>query len=321
MRKVNLGLIGLGRHGIRYANHILKDIKNGRLVAICRRKEAPGRVFAKEKNIRFYSQYTELLKDKGIEAVIIVTTPNMNLDISIESVKAKKHILIEKPFAINLKDAKTIIKEVGKEKIKLMVAQTLRYNPVVSEINKRKEEIGPIHTITISQRYESLDREWQREIKVAGGGNVLHLGVHIFDFIRWITRDEVKRVYCETANIFNPELEDSFVATFNLNNGIKCVIDSCRYTDSRSGRIELVGENGQLIGDFIHYSLAKIKGNEMIKIPVLKDIPTIKNILEDFCGSIINDKNPPISAYDGLKTIEIADGCYRSAREGKAVYL
>jgi len=321
MRKVNLGLIGLGRHGIRYANHILKDTKNGRLVAICRRKEAQGKAFAKEKDIKFYNQYRELLKDKDIEAVIIVTTPNMNLDISIESIKAKKHILIEKPFATNLKDAKTIIEEAERETIKLMVAQTLRYNPVISEIKKRKEEIGSIHTISVSQRYESLDREWQREVKVAGGGNVLHLGVHIFDFIRWITGDEVKRVYCETANIFNPELEDSFVAAFNLNKGIKCVIDSCRYTDSRSGRIELVGENGQLIGDFVHYSLAKIKGNEMIPIPTSGDIPTIKKILEDFCDSIVNDRNPPITGYDGLKTIEIADGCYRSARKGKAVYL
>jgi len=59
----------------------------------------------------------------------------------------------------------------------------------------------------------------------------------------------------------------------------------------------------------------------MIPIPTSGDIPTIKKILEDFCDSIVNDRNPPITGYDGLKTIEIADGCYRSAREGKAVYL
>jgi predicted dehydrogenase len=321
MRRVSLGIIGLGRHGTRYAGHILSDINNGKLVAVCRRNEKEGKAFAEEKGVRFYKDYPGLIKDSEVEAVVIVTTPNMNCEIATLAAREGKHILLEKPFAVNAKEAGAIIKEAKKSNIRLMAGQTLRYNPVVREMKKRKDEIGPIHTISMNQRYEAFDKEWAMDAEIAGGGNILHLGVHIFDAMRWFTGDEVKTVYCETANIFTPRLEDSFVAVLRLTKGTKCLVDSCRYTESRSGRIELVGEKGQLIGDFVHNSLFMIKGREMVPVPVPEDTPTIKDVLEDFCGSIINDAVPPITGEDGLKTIEIADACYLSARKKREISL
>jgi predicted dehydrogenase len=321
MKKVGFGVIGLGRHGTRYAEHILNDIPDARLVAVSRRNEEAGSVYAGEKGVAYYRDYRELIGDGRIEAVVVVATPNLNREIAIEAAKAGKHVLVEKPFAFSVKDAEIIIKEAEKHRIKLMVAQTLRYNPVLVEMKKRKEEIGPLHTIIASQRYESLERGWKRERNIAGGGNIFDLGVHMFDFIRWISGEEIKSVYCETDHIMNPDIEDSFVAVLGLKNGMKCVIDSCRYTKSRSGRIELVGEEGQLIGDFVHSSLFRLHGQEMLPVHVPGDIPTVKNILQDFCGSIIHDTVPPITGFDGLKTVQIAEACYLSAKTGKTVSL
>lgn len=321
MKKVGLGIIGLGRHGMRYAGHVLNDIENGRLVAVCRRNEKEGKAFAEEKGVRFYKDYPALIKDNEVEAVVIVTTPNMNGEIAGLAAKEGKHILLEKPFAVNAKEARAIIKEAKKSNVRLMAGQTLRYNPVLREMEKRKEEIGPVHFISMNQRYEAFDKKWAEDKKIAGGGNILHLGVHIFDAMRWFTGDEVKTVYCETAGIFTKGLEDSFTAVLHLTKGTECLVDSCRYTDSRSGRIELVGEKGQLIGDFVHNSLFMIKGREMAPLPVAEDTPTIKDVLKDFCDAIVNDAEPPITGEDGLKTIEIADACYLSAKKGKAVCL
>ena len=136
MRQVGLGIIGLGRHGMRYAGHILDDIDNARLAAVCRRNEKEGSAFAEEKGVRFYKDYQGLIKDGEVEAIVIVTTPNMNGEIAAFAAKEKKHILIEKPFAVNAKEARAIIKEAKKNNISLMAGQTLRYNPVVREMKK-----------------------------------------------------------------------------------------------------------------------------------------------------------------------------------------
>jgi len=321
MKKVGFGVIGLGRHGTRYAEHILNDIPDAGLVAVSRRNEEAGSAYAGGRGIAYYRDYRRLIRDDRIEAVVIVATPNLNREIAVQAARAGKHVLVEKPFAFSVKDADIMIKEAEKSRIKLMVAQTLRYNPVLVEMKKRKEEIGPLHTIIASQRYESLERGWKREKKIAGGGNIFDLGVHVFDLIRWISGGEVKSVYCETDHIVNPDLEDSFVAVLALKSGIKCVVDSCRYTKSRSGRIELVGEEEQLIGDFVHGSLLRLCGQEMLPVRVPEDIPTVKGVLQDFCDSIIHDTVPPITGFEGLKTVQIAEACYLSAKTGKTVSL
>ena len=62
-------------------------------------------------------------------------------------------------------------------------------------------------------------------------GVILHTGVHMFDLLRYLSGDEVRRVYCETDRIFYEELEDMFVATLRMRRSkIRCVIDAARYT-------------------------------------------------------------------------------------------
>ena len=142
-----------------------------------------------------------------------------------------------------------------------MVAHTLRFNTVVQALEQHLDEVGAIHTISMSQRLEPPERDWMDDFAQAGGGAILNTGIHLFDLLRFLSGDEVQHVYCETARIFYEELEDSCVATMRLRHSkIHCVLDVARYAGGRSGRIELVGETGQLMGDFDHGYAMIIRG-------------------------------------------------------------
>ena len=128
MRRV--GIIGTGRHGSRYANHILHDIDELELRAISRRTPA-GRDQAAAWGAAWYQDWNELVIDQGVDAVISVVPPSLNLSIAKACAREGKPLLIEKPLATTSRDAAEIIAVMKAAHCPLTVGQTLRYNPVI----------------------------------------------------------------------------------------------------------------------------------------------------------------------------------------------
>jgi predicted dehydrogenase len=322
MSTIRFGLIGLGIHGQRYARHIMQDINGAELYAVCRQDPAQGEAFARTHNVRYYREYLDLLSDPQVDAVVVVTPPALHERICTTAVLAGKPVLVEKPLAHNTREGINIVEAVARSGTVLMVSQTLRFNSVVRTLEHHLDELGPIHTISINQRLEPSEREWSDNFAAAGGGVILHTGVHIFDLVRFFSGDEVRRVYCETDRIMYEELEDSFVATLRLRKSkIRCVVDAARYTEGRSGRIELVGERGQLVGDHVHGYGLLIRGRQPVPLDVPAAVNTVEESLKAFVQTLLHDEEPPISAVDGLLTLEIAEACYHSASSGASVEL
>jgi predicted dehydrogenase len=322
MSTIRLGLIGLGIHGQRYARHIMQDINETELYAVCRQDPAQGEAFARTHNVRYYREYLDLLSDPQVDAVVVVTPPALHERICTTAVLAGKPVLVEKPLACNTRQGLNIVEAVARSGTVLMVSQTLRFNSVVRSLEHHLDEIGPIHTISINQRLEPSERRWSDDFAEAGGGVILHTGVHIFDLLRFFSGDEVRRVYCETDRILYEELEDSFVATLQLRKSkIRCVVDAARYTEGRSGRIELVGERGQLVGDHVHGYGLLIRGRQPVPLDVPAAVNTVEASLKAFVHTLLHDEEPPVSAVDGLLTLEIAEACYHSASSGASVEL
>ncbi len=319
MRRLGFGLIGVGVHGSRYVRHLLHDVPQAKLVAICRKNRQLGEEFAQKQGISYYDDFRKLIADPRVEAVAVVTTPNHNLDICSCAAGAGKHILIEKPLAYDAAQAQEILDATRAFGIKLMVAQTLRYNSVVREIIKQKDRVGDLHTLCLYQRAEAFALPWQDNPNVAGGGAILHMGIHLFDLVRYITKKEVKQVYCEVQRIYNKHLEDGFTAILTLDNGIKVVVDCARFTDGRSGRIELVGAQGQLVGDYIqHYLKVNSKGKQH-NLSLSEPSNTVERVISAFTDCVLEDKHPPITGTDGLRGMQVVDACYESIKLGQAV--
>ena len=320
MSTIRFGLIGLGIHGERYARHLMRDIRGAELYAVCRQDPAKGEAYARQHNVRYYREYIDLISDPNVDAVVVVTPTILNERICTTAAAAGKPVLVEKPLARNSREAINIVETVARSGSLFMVGHTLRFNAVVQAFEHHLDELGPIHTISMNQRLEPPQRLWMDDFAEAGGGVILQTGIHMFDLLRYFSDDEVRRVYCETDRIVYEELEDSFVATMRLRQSkARCLIDAARYTESRSGRIELVGEQGQLVGDHVHGYGMLIRGRDLTPLDIPPAVNTVEAILKAFLNAIVRDEEPPISVVDGLHSLEIAEACYHSASSGSAV--
>lgn len=320
MARIGIGIIGTGRHGERYAQHILQDAPGLELVGIARRDLTQARRQADAYGCRAYGDYRELLAAPQVRAVIIVVPPTLHREMVLAAAAAGKAVLLEKPAAPSVADGREMLAAVQAAGIPLMVAQTLRYNGVVATLRQHLDQIGAIHSLRISQRFEPSRPGWIDDPAVAGGGVMLHTGVHSFDLLHYLSGLAVERVSCETATVGTARTEDNFSAALRLSGG--CALASVagsRATASRSGPIEIAGRDGQLIGDHVLNQAYLVRGTSATPLDVPPPVPTVRETLLDFARALASDGPMPITLSDGLRAVAVARACYAAAAQGCAV--
>src|SRR5262249_47848230 len=207
---LGIGLIGVGHHGSRYARHITDDLADAALVAVCQRSRTEGAKTAAAYHCAFHDDYRDLVADPTVEAVVAAVPPMFHPAIVDATCQAGKPLLVEKPLATSLVAAQRIAGAVSASGSRGMVAQTLRFDGTVQTLRAYLSDVAPLHGLYLSQRLEPARLPWLDRRAESGGGTVLHIGVHSFDLLRFLTGCEVTRVWCRTAQLLTRETEDSF---------------------------------------------------------------------------------------------------------------
>jgi predicted dehydrogenase len=319
MTALRLGLIGTGKHGSRYAQHIVRDMPDLRLVGLARRDVDAARVQAAEYGCRAYGDYRELLAAPDVDAVIVVVPPTLHAEIVEAAAAERRPLLLEKPAAPDLDAGARMLRAVRAAGIPVMVAQTLRYSAVVRRLMDERARLGPIHAVRIAQHFEPSRPGWIDDPAVAGGGITLHTGVHSFDLARRLTATEAERVSCEMTHVRTQRSEDNFSAVIRMHGGAAVVaVAGSRATASRSGAIELAGADGMLIADHLLNTIQFVHGTTVTPLPVPDPVPTVRDCLADFATALRRGAPMPIPLEDGLRAVAMAAACYTAARSGRA---
>jgi len=324
MKTIRFGLIGAGKHGSRYAKHIVEDIPQAELIAVCRRDQPEGEALATKYTCTYYADYRQLLHDTRVDAVVIVVPPYLHGAIITAACQAGKHILIEKPFAISVAECRRLSELLSHGTNRCMVAHTLRFNAVVQALKQHIPQIAPLHSLYLSQRFEPSPLVWLDSKAESGGGIILHTGVHSFDLLRFLSGYECTNVWCQTKTVFTKETEDNFSMFCQLRDTTQTHIihgaaAGSRSTASRSGLIEISGENGQLVGDHHHGFAHLIKGGERTPLRIDPPVPTVRETIRVFVDCLLDGSPFPITPEDGLRAVAIAQACYRSTTTGQIV--
>ena len=146
---------------------------------------------------------------------------------------------------------------------------------------------------------------------------MLHIGVHSFDLLRFLTGCEVTRVWCRTAQILTRETEDSFAMTCQLSApSLVAGVAGSRVMGGRGGLVELAGAQGQLVADHVHGFVHLVRGPDRLTLSVPPPAPTVRETLRAFVRALREGSSFPISIEDGLRAVAIVEAAYRSAERG-----
>jgi len=315
-----VGLIGAGKHGQRYLNHILADVPDVRLVALCRHDAARGEDQAQALGCRFHADWRELVADRDVAAVIAVVPPSFHRPIAETVAAARKALLIEKPLATTAGDAAAIVRCLRETDVPCLMAHTLRWNAVVSALRERLPALGPLRAMAVNQRFEPSPLGWLDNPALSGGGILLHTGVHSFDLVRWLTGCEVTRVWCRTARSVTVHTEDNFLATLELDGSDALVsVGGSRATAGRSGLVDVACRDAQIVGDHQQHWLHLVRGLERTPVDPGPPAPTVREVTRAFARLVRAGERPPVSPVDGARSVAIAEACMRSAAVGTAI--
>jgi predicted dehydrogenase len=317
---IRCGLIGVGHHGSRYLAALADESLGGRLVAICRRDFSRREEIRQPATGRWFSDYRELIADRDVDAVIAVVPPDLHAELTSFALRAGKPILLEKPLAPTFEEASTIAQQARETGTRLMVAQTLRFDPVVQALRGRIGEAGKLSVISVSQHFKRSAARWVD--RQGSLGTVVVTGVHGFDLVHWLAAEPIVEVLCAASLRLTKHSPDTFAAVARLGKqGLVATVENTRASGGRSERVEVTGAECQLVADITQGTLTRLNERQRQELPVGDDTPALNACLTAFLSSLRSGSPFPVSVDDALAAVRAAQACSESNRLGAAVRL
>jgi len=313
---IGIGLVGVGRHGTRYMEHLVSDVPGAALAAVCRRRVAVP-LAGPFSALSVYGDYGALIADPLVQAVVVVTSPSLCHDICLASVQAGKPLLIEKPLASTGKEARAMVAASQKAGVLLMTAQTMRFDPTILSVKEQLKALGRLQRIDLVSHIDSAASMAGRASTTNPPGALLEIGVHLLDLVRFLTGEEVAQAACAIERSHRVG-EAAAQASLTTVSGVQCSIDIARVGLGRIGTMQAVGATGTMTADWIKRKIICRIGREDPSEWTVESRPTIVTVLRAFTHSIKTRTEPPVTGLDGCRAVELVDACYRSADSGGA---
>ena len=251
---IGWGLIGCGSIARRRILPAIREAGNSRLIAVMSRSIEKARRLASEYGAeRYYDKVDDLLGDDEIDAIYIATPTFLHAPQTIMAAEAGKHILCEKPMAMNMDECLRMVEECRRNHVKLMIGHHLRFKPDSWGIRRIIADgtIGDVSLIKAQQSiwYNPDPTAWRVNPSLGGGGSLMDLGVHCIDLLRFILKSEVVEVAAFTQTLtFNYPVEDTAIVLIRFDRGAYGVIDSCFNIKHSRRVLEVYGSEGTIFG-------------------------------------------------------------------------
>lgn len=332
MRKLGIGVVGVGEMGKRHAENLRRNVPEARLIAIADVSAERARQVATELEIeRSYGSLEAMLENKEIEAVLIATPDKFHAEAVGLAARAGKDVLCEKPLALNLPDAHETLDAVAKAGRRLQVGFMRRYDPAYAAAMQRIEagEIG------VPVIFKSVGRDKDQPPLAAYESNVNGMlfytnTIHDFDLARWLMRDEVSGVHAYTTSAIRPEVTkygDVVASVVNLQYKQGAIGNIESYAQAVYGydvRTEIVGSQGSIFVGSLQRMPAVFlssRGGEQVLADHFLSSFADAYLAEvrDFVRTMLSDRAPRVTGEDGLKALAIAVAAENSHLQSRPV--
>ncbi|HTY09685.1 MAG TPA: Gfo/Idh/MocA family oxidoreductase [Bacteroidota bacterium] len=327
--KIRYGILGLGLFAERAIAPAIRASSNSELIAIQKRSMAAANAKAKELSIPLaFDSVEKLVAHNDVDAVYIVSANAFHAPSAIAAARAKKHVLVEKPMAMNAAEARKMIAACKQHRVKLMVGHMLRLSPLVRRMRDIVQS-GMIGDITAARADFVYDgkishRTWLLDRKLAGGGPVYDIGVHGLDTLRFILNDEVVSVKSDLSpRPTAKKTEESANIILRFSRGTLASIYCSFAAPLRRTFIEFIGTKGIISAYGFTQNNATISLRTTMGIDGKEQPPAIEEVvvpnlyieqITRFSTAIIEGTEPYAPGSTGLKNQIVLDAVMK---EGK----
>ena len=298
----------------------MKQAGNCELYAIAGRNEAKAESFKEEFGFeKAYAGYDKLLEDPDVQAVYIPLPNHLHKEWVIKALKAGKHVLCEKPLALNAKDAREMFETAKENGVILMEAYAYLHTPYIDSLKSDIAggllgDVDYIETAFITQGYV----EDIRLYKEMGGGAVYDLGCYCTTMILSLTDSEPEYVMANAE--FNDKGVDAFTSVqMKFKNGLRAAFNVGMIfepgSDARWDRLYIHGSKGCISSD-VEYNQAGELGYTLISEgkSLERKIQVRQNYAletEQLCRCIENGEKPHVSPEFSIRNAELLDSIFK----------
>ena len=329
MKKVGVGVLGMGRQGQIHSKNVAFRIPEAELV--CAADISMDRVSQIGiEGVDLYDDYKKVLARDDVDAVVIATATDTHEQVIKDCVAAGKDMFCEKPIATTLEAIDEVLGLVDKGGVRFMVGFNRRFDPTFKRVREHVEKgnVGRPYIVNITSRDPKPPH--LEYLKVCGG-IFFDTTVHDFDMARFLSGDEIVEVYA-TGNVLVDERIgelgdlDTTMVTLKFKNGAVGSINNCRQTGySYDQRVEIFGSKGCAVGNNETPNRVELTDPEGTH----SDVPLYFNIerypeaffgeVEAFIKSIVKNEAPPVTGQDGRKAVVLSMAAKKSWQENRPV--
>ncbi len=299
MSRIKVAVIGAGYLGEFHAQKY-KANKNVDLIAIVDTNITRCKEIARKNNAQIYNNYKDITD--LVDAVSIVVPTNLHYKIANHFIKNNKHVLIEKPFASNLNEAKKLEKLSTEKNIILQVGHLERFNKAFAKLKNKVK-----NPIFIECSRISTFKVRGTEVDV-----IMDLMIHDLDIVMTLNKSPIKNIYANGASVLTNKT-DIANARITFNNNCVCNLSASRISGKLERKIRVFQKNSYFSLDFQKCELdsyKRVSSGNIKKIKREKDEFVKNDSLEEeiksFVNCIKNKKNPIVNAIDGIQALKYA---------------
>lgn len=300
------------------------------LAAVCSRDESRAKEVAGRFGFsRAYGSYEEMLKDDRVQAVYICTPNALHAEQTIVAARAGKHVLVEKPMTLSVADAEAMVEACEAAGVRLGIGFHLRHHPAHRKAREviRAGELGrtllvETHWVVASGRREG----WWQDPEMIGAYIMMARGVHLVDFIHYLSGRDVESVAMMTdARGEDRPLEETAIGTLRLGEDAFATLVATRHAGSAANGFTVYGTEGFMqaegtIGPTATGRVKMVVGGTTTENSYQGRDP-FRAEVESFNQSIQEGGVPDASGLDGLRSVRVTQALLESARTGRTVRL
>jgi scyllo-inositol 2-dehydrogenase (NAD+) len=332
MKRLNVGIIGVGRLGRVYARDLAGRIPETRLVAVADTLGALAREVAGEFDVpKSYDDAAALIDDPAVDAIVIVTPTHVHREQAIAAAARGKPTFCEKPPALSLSEIAEMKTAIDKSGTFFQMGFMRRFDPGYAAAKKQIDagRIGQPLVFKATSR-DPFRPSLEYANPKSSGGMLIDMGIHDFDLARWFMGD-VRTVAAIGATIAYPELAtvgdiDNAIASLTFTSGKLGVVDL-----TRSGiygydiSTEILGLEGTIRIGYLRETpimvMTKANGVSHDTVPYFMERfrDAYTNQLQNFAQNVLHDRPAPITIADGMEALRVGVAATRARETGSTV--